>query len=118
MVNCGDLIDKCQSITGEAPIHKSVLSSSIVDKQAALNTIVVDCNAELDTLDSNGWTALHHASYNGDLESAKILISQGASVDAFSNLKRTALHFAATKNHVDVIKLLKLHDASFESNDH
>ena len=74
LVNCGEQIDKRQSITGEAPIHKSVLSSQITDKNTALTTIIVDCNANLDTLDSNGWTALHHASYNGDLESARTLL--------------------------------------------
>jgi hypothetical protein len=32
LVNCGDRIDNCQSITGEAPIHKSVLSSTNAEK--------------------------------------------------------------------------------------
>ena len=73
-MNCGEQIDKRQSITGEAPIHKSVLSNSIADKSAALSAIIVDCNANLDTLDSNGWTALHHAAYNGDLDSARTLL--------------------------------------------
>ena len=26
-------------------------------------------NADVDVIDSNGWTALHHASHNGDLQS-------------------------------------------------
>ena len=75
-------------------------------KGVALNAIITDCNANLDTLDSNGWTALHHASYNGDLESATTLLAKGAKVGAFSNLGKTALHFAAMKNHVDVIRTL------------
>jgi ankyrin repeat protein len=43
--------------------------------------------ADLDMIDSNGWTALHHASYNGDIESVKTLLSNKppASVNAFSN---------------------------------
>jgi ankyrin repeat protein len=83
LVNCGNLIDMRQSITGEAPIHRAVLSSK-ADKTLALAEIIT-CNANLNTLDSNGWTALIHASYHGDLECAKILIANGAKVNAFSN---------------------------------
>lgn len=103
-MNCGELIDARQSITGEAPIHKAVMSTEKT-KLASLKT-VIECQANLNTLDSNGWTALHHAAYNGDLDSANLLIEHGATVDAFSNMKRTPLHFASMRNHVPVIKLL------------
>lgn len=40
----------------------------------------------MNNMDSNGWTALHHAAYNGDHESASILIRDGgANVNAYSN---------------------------------
>lgn len=84
LVNCGNKIDKKLSIFGEAPIHKVILSD-IDSKQQALSAIVKDCHANVDTIDSNGWTALHHAAYTGDLESACLLIENGAKVDAFSN---------------------------------
>lgn len=83
LVNCGNSIDQRQSITGEAPIHRAVLSQE-TDKNLALESIIT-CNANLDILDSNGWTALIHASYHGHLESASILIKNGANVNAFSN---------------------------------
>jgi ankyrin repeat protein len=54
------------------------------EKSQALKSIIT-CNANLDTLDSNGWTALIHAAYHGDLESAKILIASGAKVNSYSN---------------------------------
>ena len=116
LVNCGEFIDDRQSITGEAPIHKAVLSSE-PQKGVALNTIIIDCNANLNTLDSNGWTALHHASYNGDLDSATTLLAKGAQVGAFSNLGKTALHFAAMRNHTDVIRLLIKNKAQLEAED-
>ena len=102
------------SITGEAPIHKAVLSSQ-PQKGIALSTIITDCNANLDTLDSNGWTALHHASYNGDIMSATTLLSKNASVSAYSNLGKTALHFAAMRNHTEVIRLLMKNKANIEA---
>ena len=73
------------SITGEAPVHRAILSNTKeADRKIALETII-GCNANLDTLDSNGWTGLIHASYHGDLESCKTLIAKGASVSAYSN---------------------------------
>lgn len=104
LVNCGNQIDLRQSITGEAPIHRAVLSHK-AEKTLALESIIT-CNANLDTLDSNGWTALHHASYHGDLDSVNILLNNGADVNAFSNQQKTALHFASMKNHVPVMKRL------------
>ena len=92
LVNCGEAIDDRQSITGEAPIHKVILSNQ-AQKKVALNTIITDCNANLDTLDSNGWTALHHASYNGDAESVETLLLKGAAVGAYSNLGKTLTKF-------------------------
>ncbi len=38
---------------------------------------IIESNANIDNVDSNGWTALHHAAYNGDLRSAEILIQDG-----------------------------------------
>jgi ankyrin repeat protein len=55
-------------------------------------------------MDSNGWTALHHAAHNGDFESAAILIKDGgANVNSYSNQQRTPLHFAALNNHKTII---------------
>ena len=91
-------------ITMEAPIHKAVLSQD-ARKNTALQTII-DCRADMDILDSNGWTALHHAAYNGDLDSSYILLDNSARVDEYSNAQRTALHFASSKNFVKIIELL------------
>lgn len=68
LVNCGNKIDNKLSIFGEAPIHKAVLTHT-AGKSKALETII-DSKANVDNIDSNGWTALHHAAYTGDLESA------------------------------------------------
>jgi ankyrin repeat protein len=102
LVNCGSKIDDRKSITGEAPIHKVVLSAE--DKKPdTLKTILDDCQANVNNIDSNGWSALHHACYIGDLESAKTLIEFGANKQAYSNQNRTPLHFAAMNNHVEIV---------------
>jgi ankyrin repeat protein len=100
LVNCGNKIDNKLSIFGEAPIHKAVLSKvRQTEKQMALQAII-ESKANMDNMDSNGWTALHHAAHNGDFDSAAILIKDGgANVNAYSNQQRTPLHFAALNNH-------------------
>lgn len=105
-MNCGNKIDQRQSIFGEAPIHKAVLSIENETKKEAIAAIVQECNADVNNIDSNGWTPLHHACYIGDLESAQFLIENGSKVNAFSNKNRTPLHFAAMNNHADLIQIL------------
>ena len=105
MVNCGNKIDDRKSIFNEAPIHKAVLATD-PDKPLALETIIDDCNANVNNIDANGWSALHHACYIGDRDSAATLIKYGANVSAYSNQKRMPIHLAALNNHVELIKLL------------
>lgn len=114
-MNCGDKIDSKLSIFGEAPIHKAVLAKvKDTEKMMALQAII-ETKANTDNMDSNGWTALHHAAHNGDLEAAAILIKDGrANVNAYSNQQRTPLHFAALNNHKSVIQLLLANGAELE----
>jgi len=115
LVNCGNKIDNKLSIFGEAPIHKAVLTQ-VEHKKGALQTIIEN-KANVDNMDSNGWTALHHAAYNGDFDSANVLIQSHANVNAYSNQQRSPLHLAALNNHVDVIQLLLGSKADIEWKD-
>ena len=49
--------------------------------------------------------------------SAKILIDNGADVNAFSNLGKTPLHFAAMNNHLPLLKILMLEYADMRIKD-
>lgn len=117
LVNCGEKIDTRSSIVGQAPIHKAVLSNfSEAEKSKTLDQIF-KCKADLDIIDSNGWTAIHHASYNGDLQSVNLLMNQGANINAFSNQFNTPLHFAALNNHRSVMASLIAAGANKEARD-
>ena len=102
LVNCGDKIDDRMSIFGEAPIHKAVLSNE-EEKTEALEAIIEDCHANVNNIDANGWTPLHHAANIGDYEGAGLLIENGAKVNSYSNQQRTPLHLAAMNNHVELM---------------
>jgi ankyrin repeat protein len=39
---------------------------------------ILDNNADINNMDSNGWTALHHAAYNGDMKSVETLLNSKA----------------------------------------
>lgn len=66
LVEEGENINERMSILGEAPIHKAVLSK-LRNKATALRTIL-EQDANVNIVDNNGWTALHHAAYNGDYD--------------------------------------------------
>ena len=56
---------------------------------------IYESNANINITDSNGWTALHHASFNGDLGSVESLLGAKAKINAFSNQFKTPLHLAS-----------------------
>ena len=117
LVNCGCQIDGKVSIFGEAPIHQSIKCNKL-ENSDMLRTIL-DCGADVNLIDSNGWTALHHSADKGDINMAQILLEAGADVNSYSNARRTPLHLAAASNHTDMVKLLIENgaDKEFESED-
>ena len=55
---------------------------------------------------TNGFTALHCASQNGDIELVAVLLGHGAFVDPRTDMGVTALMLAADLGHTAVVKLL------------
>ena len=98
-MNCGENIDSKASIVGQAPIHKAVLSGNTDEEKGRMLNSIFKLNADINSIDSNGWTALHHAAYNGDFQAVDMLVNAGANINAFSNQFKTPLHFAAMNNH-------------------
>ena len=54
----------------------------------------------------DNWIALHYAAQDGHVDVAKVLIRNGADVNAKDSDGETALHMAAEDGHVDVVKVL------------
>lgn len=71
----------------------------------------------MNTIDANGWSALHHAAHTGDLGSAIALVEGGSKINALSNQQRTPLHLAASMNHVEVVQYLLDKGADLEAPD-
>nr|MCU0364255.1 ankyrin repeat domain-containing protein [Ignavibacteriaceae bacterium] len=64
-------------------------------------------NASLTKKSAMGWTALHYAVINGDVELVKYLIKNGANVNKATGEGSTPLYLAKLGNHEDVIGVLK-----------
>lgn len=60
----------------------------------------------LESVDENGWTAIHAAANNGDIETARLLIEMGANVKSLSNKGRAPIHLAVMQGHIDMVELL------------
>jgi hypothetical protein len=63
----------------------------------------------------DGWTPLHWAAYNGHIEISRLLLQNGAEVNARSSNGYTPLHWAARNGHVDILHLLVENGANLEA---
>jgi len=64
-------------------------------------------NASLTKKSAAGWTALHYAAVNGDIELVKYLIRYGANVNKSTGEGSTPLFLAKLGNHEEVVQILK-----------
>ena len=55
--------------------------------------------------EKSGFTPLHKAASNGQIDICKLLIEKGADIHATDHSQRTALHLAAYHGHPEIIKL-------------
>jgi protein-serine/threonine kinase len=63
------------------------------------------------------WTALHWASNNGHFDAVKILIENGANLEAKTTFGRTPLHLCSMRGQIDIIKILLENKANVSSVD-
>ena len=64
-------------------------------------------NAALTKPSAVGWTALHYAAINGDVELVKYLIKYGADVNKATGEGSTPIYLAQLGKHEEIVKLLK-----------
>jgi ankyrin repeat protein len=69
-------------------------------------TRLLDSGADVNAVDSEGWSPLIAASWAGHLKVVRILLERGADVHARDGAGETALMAAATKGRVEIVKAL------------
>jgi ankyrin len=67
--------------------------------------------AHVNKPNSEGWTELHMASYNGNVSIVELLVRHGASIDAVTELGATALGLASQEGYANVVSFLLNHGA-------
>jgi hypothetical protein len=74
--------------------------------QKVVEILVEKGNALIDKIDSRGWTALHRAASENELEIAKYLLSRGCSLTVQDCDGRTALHVVTLLHLPQLVQLL------------
>lgn len=87
--------------------EKELLWAAEEDKMDVVRELLEE-NPDMDVngKDSDGYSALHKAAYNGNCEMAELLLARGANIDGRTNLQWTPLHSACQWNHPKMVELL------------
>lgn len=99
---------------GRLPLHWACTTTSVETIQSILD-FTPRKGFDVDAVDSSGWTSLMIASSlpsDGGLATIDLLLARDADVKIQSNNGGTALHFATSKQNVDVVKKLLSSGAS------
>jgi ankyrin repeat protein len=76
-----------------------------------------DLKADVNYKGENGWTPLHFACLNGNIDLVNLFLYNGAQTDAETTLRYTVLHLAAQRGHADIFQLLVNSGANFNATD-
>ncbi|KMT65495.1 ankyrin repeat domain-containing protein [Catenovulum maritimum] len=93
----------------EPELHEAAIRGDIEKVQRILKQGV-----DVDSLNSQGATALHWAAFKGQKGVAKLLIEQGADVNAKTTKGSTPLRLATTHKQTEVISFLKSKGATLD----
>lgn len=77
---------------------------------------MLDAGLPLNLKTEKGDTLLMIASYNGSLQTTKMLLQRGASVDERNNRGQTPLAGACFKGYLEIVKLLVSYGADINAN--
>ena len=89
-------------------VELDVFEAAALGDVARLQELVSGAPAQVSARSGDGFTPLHLASFFGQTDAARILLAQGADVDAHGLgwMTGTALHSAASGAHADIVDML------------
>lgn len=117
-VRAGDLSRVAALV--EADPSLAIFAASILGETAQIETLLTGNRSLVGLLSSDGWTPLHLAAFFGKLDAARLLLNNGAVVNARSTnpMQNMPLHAAAAGKHAEVAKLLIEHGAPVNARQH
>ena len=69
--------------------------------------MLIEAGADVNTIPSNGQTALHLAAQQGNIELIVLLLENGARIELKNMNNKTASDLAASKGYGDIAEILK-----------
>ena len=99
---------------GRTQLHHCVENGLTTSVKRLLSIRNINVNVKDDMF---GSTPLHLAAYNGHIEISRLLLQNGADVNAKSDDGSTPLHWAAEHGQVDILHLLVENGADLEAQD-
>jgi ankyrin repeat protein len=86
--------------------HERAIQAALYKGHLSIVRLLIDCGADIYSLDVKGSSLLHIAAQTGDPEAVSLLIECGADVNARDGERSTALHIASGNEHLDVVQFL------------
>ncbi|KXJ70873.1 hypothetical protein RP20_CCG022249 [Aedes albopictus] len=111
-----DLIEEDQN--PEASLERLALWAAGEDKLEVLEQVLAKKPSVVSAVDSDGYTPLHKACYNNNVEMAKLLLRNGADPNAQTELGWTPLHSACKWNNAECVALMLQHGADVNATSH
>jgi ankyrin repeat protein len=87
----------------------TALHAALAGNHKLVAGLLIGGGADVNAPDAAGWRPLHVAAFNGNLDSMKQLIAQGADVHAQNREGLTAHALAQQKNHPEAAALVRRH---------
>lgn len=93
------------------PVDRQIKGAPLIihaarSERKDLVEVIIDNNAHLDAVDSEGCTALWHAARNGSKNIVDLLINEGADVKTKNEKGFSALYVACEKGHKEIVDVL------------
>jgi hypothetical protein len=98
-------VNEQDEIYGHTPLHMACMYNQgrvVTELLKKLSSV----EGSVCVPDKYGWTPLHHAARNGNVELCKLLVSHDCRPHLLNMLGKTACHYAAERGHLDVLKYL------------
>jgi ankyrin repeat protein len=103
-----------KNMYGRTQLHHCAINGLTTSVKRLLAIRNINVNLKDDRF---GMSPLHDAAVDGHVEIARLLLQNGAEVNARSKYGFTPLHWAAIFGHVDILHLLVENDADLEAQD-
>ncbi|XP_065081217.1 ankyrin repeat domain-containing protein 49 [Ochlerotatus camptorhynchus] len=99
----------------KASLERLALWAAGENKLEVLEEVIGKKPSIVNVIDSDGYTPLHKACYNNNVEMAKLLLRHGANLEARTELGWTPLHSACKWNNAECVALLLQHGADINA---